>query len=303
MKGRKQEIVLGAIVFIAICVLVFGTVWLSENYAGPAGGYKLKVRFDSVVGLNRGAHVTLRGVQVGKVLDIDIDEEGFPRAEIGFRHLRNLPVDTEVLIKSLGMLGEQMIEVHTGQSEQTFSDGAYVRGRASPGLEQLTEDAATMAQDIRSAVDTLLTQQNIDHLRRTISQMDSAVAIIHSTVDENRAVVDRTLQELADASAGAGDMVDENRKDVRASVERLAEATRSLELMSSRLAESGESLRAIMGHLEKVSASILRGEGTLGKLLVDESLYLDLRSTLTAVDSLMTDIKLNPGRYFTISVF
>ena len=61
MRNREQEILLGAVVFFAAVILVIGTVWLSERYAGAAGGYRIHVKFDSVPGLQVGNPVTFRG--------------------------------------------------------------------------------------------------------------------------------------------------------------------------------------------------------------------------------------------------
>ena len=74
---REKEVILGAVVFFGILILVAGATWLSENYWGPAGGYKIVTTFESVSGLNKGNPVSLRGVHVGKVLEIHL-ERGRP---------------------------------------------------------------------------------------------------------------------------------------------------------------------------------------------------------------------------------
>jgi phospholipid/cholesterol/gamma-HCH transport system substrate-binding protein len=304
MPDRKQEVVLGAIVFLAIVILILGTVWLSENYGGPDGGYKLNVRFDSVVGLARGNPVTLRGVKVGKVLGIVIDEEGYPRVQIGFRPpLRDFPEGSRVALKSIGMLGEQMIEVHIGTGSETLPDGTFLRGSTSPGLEKLTVDAAKMAQDLRTAVDTLLTQQSIDHIRGTIVGLDSAVVGINNLVTENRVSIAALLDTLVGASSDARGLLGENRESVRATALGLQKTTESLSRTAVELEAAGSSLRSMLANLDRVMEGLAQGEGTLGKLLKDDAFYRDLRSTVAAIDSLVKDVKLNPDRYFQVSVF
>jgi phospholipid/cholesterol/gamma-HCH transport system substrate-binding protein len=46
-----------------------------------------------------------------------------------------------------------------------------------------------------------------------------------------------------------------------------------------------------------------RGDGTLGKLASDSTLYNDLHQTLTALTALLTDLKERPGRYLNVKVF
>lgn len=303
MTGRSREVILGAIVFIALTILVVGTLWLSENYFGPDGGYKLVVRFDSVIGLQRGNPVNLRGVKVGKVLGLTIDDEGYPSVLIGFRNHRDLPADTEVFLKSQGVLGEQSIEVEIGTSNETLADGAAVVGEASAGLEELTVSAATMAIDLKEAVDTLLTDKNVAHIRNTISQMDSTMSAISKLVEVNQATLSEALEKLAATTADAHGIVGENREDIRSSVKRLQEAAVRMASVSEELEQGAGSLRSMIGNVDNLAEGVLRGEGTLGKLVVDESLYLELRSTVSSIDSLVRDVKLNPGRYFNVSVF
>lgn len=68
----------------------------------------------------------------------------------------------------------------------------------------------------------------------------------------------------------------------------LEEADRTLQAMSCRL-------DSLIGLLEAPS--------TLGKLLRSEELYQELRTTNEKLQSLLIDIKLNPRRYFRISIF
>jgi len=42
------------------------------------------------------------------------------------------------------------------------------------------------------------------------------------------------------------------------------------------------------------------GDGTLGKLLNDETLYTNLNETTREMDLLLQDIRLNPRRYFRV---
>ena len=55
------------------------------------------------------------------------------------------------------------------------------------------------------------------------------------------------------------------------------------------------------------TAEILRkideGEGTMGKLINDDSLYINLESATKSLDRLLIDLEENPKRYVHFSVF
>ncbi len=302
MASREREVVLGAVVFVAFAIVVVGSVWLSENYAGAAGGYKVTATFDSVQGLDPNAWVTLRGVKVGKVLDIDI-REGRPVVTLGFEKVRGLPRDSKLTIRSKGMLGEKEIEIQVGSDSQVLADGEHLTGTSSPGLEELTARATDMVQDLNRAVDKFATEGNLTHIQNALTQMDSTTFKLKTILEENRATFSKAIESLALASGEARGMLDENREQVRQAVEDLRTTTERLAAMSENMEAASMSLQEMLGNLNEVSRKVRNGEGTLGRLVSDEQLYRDLQSTLASVNSLLEDIKRDPTRYFKLSIF
>ncbi len=66
-----------------------------------------------------------------------------------------------------------------------------------------------------------------------------------------------------------------------------------LERMMANLESTSNDLKATM---EKINS----GQGTLGKLMTDDSLYHNLNSASHQMDLLLEDVRLNPGRYLSI---
>ena len=302
MRSREREVVLGAVVFTAIAILVLGSMWLSERFAGAAGGYKLVVAFDTVRGLKRGDPVTVRGVKVGKVLEVRL-EEGQPRVVIGFESIRGLPRDSKISLKGIGMLGEQMVEVEVGTSTSVYAHGDGVDGISSGGLEELTANAADIANHLGRAVDVVATPENLDHIEAILTQMDTSTATLKVLLEENQVVISRALDSLGAASSGVSGMVGDNRKKVEEAVENLRRTTGRLAATVEGWEAASVSLREALQDVRDVAGKLRDGEGTLGLLLNDDGLYRDLRRTLTSLDSLASDVKENPKRYFDFSIF
>ena len=302
MASHEREVVLGAVVFVALAIVVVGSVWLSENYAGAAGGYKVTATFDSVQGLTPNAWVTLRGVKVGKVLDIDT-REGRPVVTLGLEKIRGLPRDSKLIIRSSGMLGEKEIEVQAGSDSRVLADGEHLTGVLSPGLEELTARATDMAQDLNRAVDKLVTEDNLAHIQNTLVQMDSTTFRLKTILEENRATFSKAIDSLALASGEARGMLGENREQVRQAVEDLRTTTERLAAVSENMEAASTSLQEVLENLNEVSRKVRDGEGTLGRLVNDEQLYRELQSTLASVNSLLEDVKRDPARYFKFSIF
>src|SRR2546427_12896127 len=72
--------------------------------------------------------------------------------------------------------------------------------------------------------------------------------------------------------------------------------TANFNQLASRLADATGSLRTLLDKME-------RGEGTFGRMASDTTLYKNMNATLMSLDSLLTDLRLRPGRYLTVKVF
>lgn len=290
--------VLGAVIFLAIAIAVLGAAWLSENYAGAAGGYQLHVYFDSVPGLQPGDPVFIRGVWAGKVLEIRLTQ-GLPLVSIGFAEIRSLPRDSEVFLQSEGLLGGKMIDVRVGSDiERVYADHDTLQGRSGGGIEEMTDQAGAVAQRLEA----VLADRNIAHIDALLANMDSTAVHLKQTLSENRETLAAVLDTAALAARDARGLLGENRADVRQVVGNLRRMTQRLDGVARDMETVLESLGTSLSDLNEVSGKLRRGEGTLGRLIQDESLYLDLRRTLASVDSLINGIKEDPKRYLNVDV-
>ncbi len=290
--------VLGAVIFLAIAIAVLGAAWLSENYAGAAGGYQLHVYFDSVPGLQPGDPVFIRGVWAGKVLEIRLTQ-GLPIVSIGFAEIRSLPRDSEVFLQSEGLLGGKMIDVRVGSDiERVYADHDTLQGRSGGGIEEMTDQAGAVAQRLEA----VLADRNIAHIDALLANMDSTAVHLKQTLSENRETLAAVLDTAALAARDARGLLGENRADVRQVVGNLRRMTQRLDGVARDMETVLESLGTSLSDLNEVSGKLRRGEGTLGRLIQDESLYLDLRRTLASVDSLIIGIKEDPKRYLNVDV-
>ena len=302
MVSRAQEVLLGGVVFVAIVIVIVGTVWLSEQFAGAAGGYRLHVKFDSVPGLQRGNALTIRGVRVGKVLKVEL-RGGQPVVTIGFADRTMLPRDSKILLKSEGLLGGQMIEIKVGSTVSTsYANGDTVRGISGLGLEAVMNNAASMAEQLNEAVSQTMNKENIEHIQRVLSNVDSASTNLKAILDENRSTIADVLDSLAIAWGDAREMIGENRPEVRKAVASLRRSSERLATLSENLDSSSVSLKKLLKNLNQITGKIRDGEGTLGKLVQDGGLYDNLQRTLSTVDSLVSAIKKEPKKYLNVDL-
>ena len=301
---REKEIILGAIVFIGISVLVAGATWLSENYWGPAGGYKIYASFESVMGLKKGNEVALRGVRVGKVLEIEMDK-GRPLVLIGFRYLRDIPKDSQIILRSVGMLGERILEVRLGSSEESFRDGDMAIGSTELGIEDMTNDAAEMAHSIKVVIDSLTAPENISRMTNSLRSVDTTTTMLRELMLSNESKLAASIDNLSTATRDASSLMASNKARIERSVANLDEAAAGLARASENVEKATASLETAMVNLEAITTKINEGDGTLGRLVNDPSAYDGMTRSIANADSLIEAIKRDPGRFlnFKLTLF
>ena len=301
---REKEVILGAVVFIGIVILVAGSTWLSQNYWGPAGGYKIFTTFESVSGLQKGDKVSLRGVQVGKVLAIRM-ERGRPVVWVGFRTLRDIPRDSKIILRSVGMLGERIVEVRLGSSPEVFRDGDLAIGSSELGMEDMTADVADMTHRVKTVVDSMTSPEIISWMTSSLRNLDTTTVSLRNLLQQNETKLSATIDNLAAASADANGLIGDSKAKLERALTNLDAAAADMAAASKRVAGASISFENTMRNIDAITGKINAGEGTLGKLVNDEKVYNGLSTSLSSVDSLIQAITQDPGHYlnFKFTIF
>ena len=58
-----------------------------------------------------------------------------------------------------------------------------------------------------------------------------------------------------------------------------------------------------IGDVQLVVNKMQKGEGTLGQLVTNDTLYSNLENSLHSLDELLKDLKANPKKYINVTVF
>jgi phospholipid/cholesterol/gamma-HCH transport system substrate-binding protein len=125
-NARSIEIAVGLFVLAGFAALLTLAMRVSDIAAfQTTEGYTVVGYFQNIGGLKEQAPVSLAGVQVGRVTDIELDEETFQaRVELTINsEYDNLPMDTSASIRTAGLLGEQYVGLQAGGMPQPLADG------------------------------------------------------------------------------------------------------------------------------------------------------------------------------------
>ncbi|MEJ2514711.1 MAG: outer membrane lipid asymmetry maintenance protein MlaD [Gammaproteobacteria bacterium] len=140
-QTRAVELGTGLFVFMGIIALFFLTTRVTtfDQYSGESG-YDLTARFEQIGTLKVRAPVSISGVQIGRVSQIEFDEdrlEAVVTLRIATEYDR-IPNDSDASILTSGILGGQYVGIQPGGSDEPFTDGDEIEfTQSAVVLEQL----------------------------------------------------------------------------------------------------------------------------------------------------------------------
>ena len=290
---RRDEVLVGLLLTIALVIGVFGTIWLVRG--GLRSGYPLYSIFRWGSNLKVGQAVRLAGVQVGYVSQVDLRDDGTLLVHMAIEDGRRVPRNARAVVQAVGIFGDAEVALLGAPSPQVYAEGDTVPiGTPAPGIPELTAKAdsvASVAVNIsRAAQSELVTNGGLADLRKTIAQTNELVAQLTRIAAEQSRQLSQTQATLRRTLAG----IDSQQVD---------STVRNLRVTSANAAALTDSLRYTTSQLNATLGRLQRGEGTAGKLLTDTLLYSDVRRLVTRIDSLTLDFKKNPRRYINLEIF
>jgi phospholipid/cholesterol/gamma-HCH transport system substrate-binding protein len=336
MSKRKSDWVVGLSVLGTMLVLIVGTMYLQQADLGTRRT-SVSARFRDVGNMQVGNNIVIRGVSAGRVERIALADDGWVTVEMKLNEGIDLPADPVVLIQAATLFGEWQAvitarsaapgirEVLLQLSDTVGAPPATLPGAVLPDIAQLTSVAggiagnvASVAERVRVAFDDSAARE----LRSTIRNFNTMSTQLTRTVREQS----RNLDSVAvDVRVGANELA-QGMTNFQRTVARLDSATSAGEVeriigetqqaainlrqvserlgaMTMSLERSEASLRGAVGKADTILGRIERGEGSLGLMLNNPSLYNNSDSLVIDLRSLIADFRRNPKRYINLSIF
>ena len=145
-QNRAVELGTGLFVLLGMGALFFLTTQTTgRNDFSNTETYSVQARFDNVGSLKKRAPVSMSGVTIGRVTDIQFDAEALEAVVTIVIDSRydQIPDDSDARILTSGLLGSQYIGLQRGASETSLKDGSEM---------YYTQDSISLEDIIRSIV-------------------------------------------------------------------------------------------------------------------------------------------------------
>lgn len=289
MDKRKRNIVtIGALTIVAAIVFFWGLYWLLGTPV-LRGGTNIVVALENGGGLKRSDRVQLQGVEVGSVTSVVLSPRGGVIAELRVADNLALPADTRAAITG-DVFGAHSVALIPGEAMLQLGDGDTIYGLTTPQLTDLASSLSTQVSAVLAGADSLLAPSAIADVHATAAALPGSALELRAAMVELRAAaaaLRRSTESLASADAGPA----------------LSRTIAEIERTAQSLNAAAQNMGTSLDDFASVMAKIDRGQGTLGRMVNDSSVYLELNEVLREVRALATDIRQRPQRYIDLRVF
>lgn len=298
MKKIKlsREVRVGIMTVVAIFILYFGLNFLKGvDIFSPVNYYY--ANYEEIDGLVASSPVYIKGYKVGQVEDIQYDflKETAFTVTISVSKDVKLPQGTIVELFDDGLMGGKAIQLlYAPQGNRTLfcASGDTLRTQTGSGLlNQLAGNLVPKFESIATQADSLL---------RSVRLLVDGGSVQHSLSS-----IEKTTADLAESSIQLKKLMNH---DMPLLINNVNDITGDFKVVSANLrninfASTFQNIDLTIKDLKEISRKINEGDGSIGLLLNDKDLYLNLVNVSNSADKLLIDLQKSPKRYVHFSLF
>jgi phospholipid/cholesterol/gamma-HCH transport system substrate-binding protein len=275
MKLKNAEFAVGLFALFGLGVIIFMSMQVNRQQAAGRSANSYYADFESVSGLIPQIPVEVSGIVSGYVDTIElIDNKA--RVTIVINKKVKVYEDAGLLIRDRGVLGDRYVVLVPGNPEKIeIPDGGRINYTQS--------------------------QSDFEKLQKTLA--DTAVTLKELLESDNpQGALGHTITNLRDITDKIDTMVGNNQQAVDDIIENVRSLTHQINQISL---ENRDEIKELLASLNEVAQKINNGEGSLGKLINDDTTIDNLNSTLEGVNNtlgLFTRVQLKfryRGEYLT----
>ena len=280
----KQEVGVGAIVLVGVAVFLVGMFWLTGRSLG-ATGISVDVMFESVAGLKQGDPVLVSGVKKGRVARVALERVKSVRVTLELQRDVSPHIDASAAVAASDLFGAKFIDYNPGARPEMLAEGRAITGSSAPDITDVAQGVANRANELMENAANIVSDRLGEDIHNTLVVTQRAMATIAGMPDGPFIKqTTRTLQSTERVMQRVDSM--------------LASGTgKNLDSISTNLAKLTNHLSHTVVQLDTLLSRMNRGEGTLGRMASDTTMYHDLHELSVSLTTLLNDLKEHPDKY------
>lgn len=313
----SKEFKIGIVVIFAIGALIWGLNFLKGSNLF-SHKYYLYAVYPKIDGLIPANPLLVNGYKIGQVNKIDlIKKDGSYQVLVKFLLTEDVQIPKRSVAKAISsdLLGSKAVEIIYSNSGEYVQSGdtliAEVEESLKSSVDKRIAPLQAKAENLISSIDSVMTvvnsvlntktRENLDKsfesVRKAILTLEQTAYKLDDLVGSEKTKISSILTHLN----GITSNLDKNGEKIDNIISNLSNMTDSL--AKAQLKEAINNADKSMKELNVLLAGINQGQGTLGKLAKNDTLYYNLNRSTVDLDKLLKDLRYNPERYIHFSVF
>jgi phospholipid/cholesterol/gamma-HCH transport system substrate-binding protein len=306
----SNETKVGVLASLAIATLIIGYSFLKGNdlFSNENEFY---AKYDRVDGLATSKPVLINGYQIGRVSNLTLLPSGKILVQFKINPNYSIPKNTIARIESTDLLGSKAVVFELGDGNNFAESGDTLNSHVQTDLMDQVEPVQKKAEQIIARMDSVLTsvnntlnpefQRNFDRsfvsIARTLETLEKTTKTVDGLVSDQSSKISNIMTNFESITTNFKN----NNTKINAIMNNLDKVSDDLAKsnFTQTIAEANQAVLDLQGILNKVNS----GNGTLSQLINDEKMYINLNNAAENLDKLMIDLKANPKRYVSFSVF
>ena len=297
MKFSKEAKV-GIFAILCLAIMYIGFNYLKGiDFLTKTNKYY--VIYNDIAGLNISNLVNISGFTVGRVSNIAINQEFGNKITVEVDIYEDIILGKDaVALLRIDLFGSVSIILDVGDLSQPIAPGDTIAAKVDPTLNELLKKSALPVADnlqiTIQRINTLLEDfsNNTEALKNIAINLEGITYKTNMMLSENRNSINKTIEGMATVTQKLSMRLDELGV-VMSKYGSLADTLKSINLNET-LAQTN----LLLKNLNKTVALLQTDTGTLGRLMNDDSLYINLNKTLIDLDELLIHMNENPKHFF-----
>ncbi|MDY0197436.1 MAG: MlaD family protein [Tenuifilaceae bacterium] len=311
-----REVKIGLFAVICLAVLFWGVNFLKGKNVFSRTNHYYAV-FKRVDGLKPTNDVLLSGFKVGLVKDIKFEKGNTGRLIVTILIEKKYPIPRNSILKliSADIMGGKALRLDVTPNNEFHEAGDTLIASIETGLLDqmifemvpIKEKAESLMEGLETTLDIIakvFNEQNRDNLNKSFESLKNSLDNVDNLSgqlngmlsDENGKLLQivSNVHQISQNLKNNGKDFDIIIKNFSSISDTLAKAN-----LARTLAQTDSAMLAFNAIVSKIN----NGEGSMGMLINNDTLYTNLQKASHNLDLLLYDMKVNPKRYINISLF
>jgi len=312
----SKEAKVGIVTTIAIACFIYGFSFLKgKNFFSSQR--KFYAVYSDIDGLVEANPLLINGFRVGMVGDIQFagDNSGKVLVTLIVNDDINIPKNSIARVVSSDLLGSKAIQLVLGDDKNYAQSNDTLKSDQEDNLKQAVNKTIAplqkKAEGLIASIDSVMVvvqqvfnesaRQNLaksfESIKGAITSLETTSFRLDTLVASEKSKISNILSKINHLAT----TLDNNSDKLANVIQNFSNISDSI--AQSNLKQAINNADVALNQAATIMTKINKGEGTMGMLVNNDSLYRKLDKSSEDLDKLLKDLRINPERYVHISVF